>query len=223
MPIDVAEHFTTALNQVPKSERIRWQRHKVKNGEAISQIAEKYNTTVSTIRSANNLKGNTIRAGHHLMIPVAKKPLSAYSKSADARLAKTQNRTRKGNKLEHIVASGESFWTISQRYKVTTRQLAGWNGMAPRDTLSVGKKLVVWTSSATAAVTSPRTSPTQALGNTTRKLHYTVRSGDSLYLIARRFRVGIDQIASWNKIDKNKLLQPGQKLTMYVDVTAQSS
>jgi membrane-bound lytic murein transglycosylase D len=95
--------------------------------------------------------------------------------------------------------------------------------MAPRDTLSVGKKLVVWTSSATAAVTSPRTSPTQALGNTTRKLHYTVRSGDSLYLIARRFRVGIDQIASWNKIDKNKLLQPGQKLTMYVDVTAQSS
>ena len=223
IPIDVAEHFTTALNQVPKSERIRWQRHKVKNGEAISQIAEKYNTTVSTIRSANNLKGNTIRAGHHLMIPVAKKPLSAYSKSADARLAKTQNRTRKGNKLEHIVASGESFWTISQRYKVTTRQLAGWNGMAPRDTLSVGKKLVVWTSSAIAAVTSPRTSPTQALGNTTRKLNYTVRSGDSLYLIARRFRVGIDQIASWNKIDKNKLLQPGQKLTMYVDVTAQSS
>ena len=223
MPIDVAEQFTTALNEVPKSERVRWQRHKVKNGEAISQIAEKYNTTVSTIRSANNLKGNTIRAGHHLMIPVATKPLSAYSKSADARLAKTQNRTRKGNKLEHIVASGESFWTISQRYKVTTRQLAAWNGMAPRDTLSVGKKLVVWTNASVAAATSPRTSPTQALGNTTRKLHYTVRNGDSLYLIARRFRVGIDQIAGWNNIDKNKLLRPGQKLTMYVDVTAQSS
>jgi membrane-bound lytic murein transglycosylase D len=70
---------------------------------------------------------------------------------------------------------------------------------------------------------APRTSPTQALGNMTRKLHYTVRNGDSLYLIARKFRVGIDQIAQWNKIDKNQLLQPGQKLTMYVDVTAQSS
>jgi membrane-bound lytic murein transglycosylase D len=219
MPIDVAEQFVTALNEVPKSERVRWQRHKVKNGEAISEIAEQYNTTVSTIRTANNLKGNTIRAGHHLMIPVATKPLSAYSKSADARLAKTQNRTRDGNKVEHIVRSGESFWTISQRYKVTTRQLAAWNGMAPRDTLSVGKKLVVWTNEADA----PRTSPTQALGNTTRKLRYTVRNGDSLYLIARKFRVGIDQIAAWNKIDKNKLLQPGQKLTMYVDVTAQSS
>ncbi len=221
MPIDVAEQFVTALEAVPKSERVRWQRHKVKNGEAISQIAEKYNTTVATIREANNLRGNTIRAGHHLMIPVATKPLSAYSKSADARLAKTQNRTRAGNKVEHIVRSGESFWTISQRYKVTTRQLAAWNGMAPRDTLSIGKKLVVWTNAA--VVAAPRTSPGQALGNTTRKLRYTVRNGDSLYLIARKFRVGIDQIARWNGIDKNKLLQPGQKLTMYVDVTAQSS
>jgi len=220
MPVEVAEQFVVALNEVPKSERVRWARHKVKNGEAISQIAEKYNTTVSTIRSANNLKGNTIRAGHHLMIPVATKPLSSYSKSADVRLAKTQNRTRSGNKVEHVVRSGESFWTISQKYKVTTRQVAAWNGMAPRDTLSVGKKLVVWTN---AAVDAPRTSPTQALGNTTRKLNYTVRNGDSLYLIARRFRVGIDQIARWNNIDRNKLLQPGQKLTMYVDVTAQSS
>jgi membrane-bound lytic murein transglycosylase D len=221
MPIAVAEQFVTALDEVPQSERVRWARHKVKNGEAISQIAERYNTTVATIRASNNLKGNTIRAGHHLMIPVATKPLSSYSKSADARLEKTQNRTRDGNKIEHIVRSGESFWTISQKYKVTTRQVAAWNGMAPRDTLSVGKKLVIWTNAD--VVDAPRTSPTQALGNTTRKLNYTVRNGDSLYLIARKFRVGIDQIARWNKIDRNKLLRPGQKLTMYVDVTAQSS
>ena len=66
-------------------------------------------------------------------------------------------------------------------------------------------------------------SPTAALGNTTRKLRYTVRSGDSLYLIANRFRVSVAQLTRWNKIDKNKILRPGQKLTMYVDVTAQSS
>ena len=114
MPIDVAEQFYARWHEVPTIERVRWQRHKVKNGEAISQIAENYNTTVPAIRAANNLRGNTIRAGHHLMIPVATKPLSAYSKSADARLAKTQNRKRAGNKVEHIVRSGESFWTISQ-------------------------------------------------------------------------------------------------------------
>jgi len=220
MPIDVAEQFTVALNEVPAGDRVRWKRHKVKSGEAISTIARNYNTTVSALREANNLRSNTIRAGHYLMIPVATKPLTAYSKSADARLAKTQNRQRAGNKVEHVVRSGESFWTISRKYNVTHRQVAAWNGMAPGDTLSVGKKLVVWTNAATEA---PRTSPTDALGNTTRKLRYTVRNGDSLYVIARKFRVGIDQIARWNGIDRNKILRPGQKLTMYVDVTAQSS
>ena len=223
MPIDVADEFTAALAQVPARERVRWQRHKVKSGEAISQIAEQYNTTVSALRAANNLRGNTIRAGHHLMIPVATKPLGAYSQSADARLEKTQNRKRAGNKVEHTVRSGESFWTISRHYGVTHRSLAKWNGMAPGDTLSVGKKLVVWTNGPVARVEQPRTSPSDALGNTTRKLRYTVRNGDSLYLIARKFRVGIDQIARWNGIDRNKILRPGQKLSLYVDVTAQSS
>ncbi len=219
LPIDVAADFTAALSAVPAKDRVRWKRHKIRSGEAISQIALQYHTTVAAIRSANNLRGNTIRAGQHLMIPVATKPLSAYSKSADARLAKTQSRKRAANKIEHVVRSGESFWTISQKYKVTTRQLSAWNGMAPRDTLPVGRKLVVWTN----ADIAPRTSPTAALGNTTRKLRYTVRSGDSLYLIASKFRVTISQIARWNKIDKSKILRPGQTLTMYVDVTRQSS
>ena len=219
LPADVAADFSTALAAVPAKDRVRWKRHKIKNGEAISQIALKYHTTVAAIRSANNLRGNTIRAGKHLMIPVATKPLSAYSKSADERLAKTQNRARAANKIEHIVRSGESFWTISRKYHVTTRQLSAWNGMAPRDTLPVGRKLVVWTN----ADVSPSMSPTAALGNTTRKLRYKVRRGDSLYLIANRFRVTISQLIRWNKIDKNKILRPGQTLTMFVDVTRQSS
>ena len=220
MPIAAADTFTTALAEVPEDDRVRWKRHKIKNGEAISQIARKYNTTTAQIREANNLRGDTIRAGHYLLIPVATKPLSAYSKSADARLAKTQNRKRAGNKVEHVVRKGESFWTISRHYKVTHRQLAAWNGMAPGDPLAIGRKLVVWTDT---VGESPRMSPTTTLGNTTRKLRYTVRNGDSLYHIANRFRVSINDIARWNNLDKNKILRPGQKLTMYVDVTRQSS
>jgi membrane-bound lytic murein transglycosylase D len=220
LPVDAADTFTAALAEVPEDDRVRWKRHKVKSGEAISTIAQNYNTTVTQIRAANNLRGNTIRAGHYLLIPVATKPLSAYSQSADARLAKTQNRKRAGSKVEHVVAKGESFWTISRRYKVTHRQLAAWNGMAPGDPLPVGRKLVVWTD---AVADSPQMSPATTLGNTTRKLRYTVRNGDSLYLIANRFRVSISDIARWNNIDKNRILRPGQKLTMYVDVTRQSS
>ena len=216
LPVDVAEDFEDALADVPMNERIRWQRHKVRNGEAISQIADRYNVTVATIRSANRLSGNMIRAGSYLMIPVATKPLTAYSQSADQRRERKQNTVRNGNRVEHIVAAGESFWTISRKYNVDMIKLASWNGTSPRDTLSIGQKLIVWTNQPV---------PATAVGgkSLTRKLNYTVRNGDSLYVIASRFRVTVDQIARWNNLDKNKILRPGQKLTMYVDVTAQSS
>jgi membrane-bound lytic murein transglycosylase D len=216
LPVEVADDFTEALQGVPVDERVRWKRHKVRNGEAISQIAERYNVTVSTIKSANNMRSNMIRAGSYLMIPVATKPLTAYSQSADARRDRKQNTVRSGNRIEHTVAAGESFWTISRKYGVDMNKLAAWNGTAPRDTLSVGQKLVVWTS-------QPVAGNATAGKNLTRKLNYTVRNGDSLYLIASRFRVTIAQLVRWNNIDKNKILRPGQKLTMYVDVTAQSS
>ncbi len=216
IPIEAAEDFASALAEVPANERIRWQRHKVRNGEAISQIADKYHTTVSTIRSANKLANNTIRADAYLMIPVASKPLSAYGKSANERRTQKQNIPRSGNRVDHMVVSGESFWTISRRYSVGIRDLAAWNGMAPRDTLSIGQKLVVWTRQAVPG--------NQVMGSaTTRKLRYTVRNGDSLYLIASRFRITVSDLVRWNNIDKNKILRPGQKLTMYVDVTTQSS
>ncbi len=219
LPADVAEGFAEALARVPESERIRFRRHKVKNGETISEIAENYHTTIAAIRSANQLNGTMIRAGHHLLIPVSTKPLSAYSQSADARLERTLSRERDGRRVEHVVASGESFWTISRRYGVHHRELAKWNGMAPGDTLSVGRKLVVWTDADAAPTLGPASPP----NGITRKVRYTVRNGDSLYLIARKFRVTIGQIARWNNIDTNKILRPGQRLTMYVDVTQQSS
>jgi membrane-bound lytic murein transglycosylase D len=216
LPISHIDTFQAALAAVPPNERVRWQRHKVRSGETISEIADHYKTPLASIKSANNLRSNTIRAGDYLMIPVATKPLSDYSLSAEQRREDLQNRARKGNRVEHVVASGESFWSIGQRYGVGTRELAAWNGMAPRDTLSVGQKLVIWTD-------KPAASAASTGAPTTRKLNYTVRNGDSLYLIASRFRISVSDLERWNNIDKNNILRPGQKLTMYVDVTRQSS
>lgn len=75
-------------------------------------------------RAGRYLRGNTIRAGRHLLIPVSTRPLSAYREGADERLGRTRNRARAGNRRAHNVARGESFWSISRRYEVTMRELA---------------------------------------------------------------------------------------------------
>ncbi len=48
------------------------------------------------------------------------------------------------------------------------------------------------------------------------KTGYRVRRGDSLYGIAGKFNVTIDDIVNWNSLDSGKYLQPGQRLTLYV-------
>jgi membrane-bound lytic murein transglycosylase D len=45
---------------------------------------------------------------------------------------------------------------------------------------------------------------------------YRVRQGDSLYRIAGKFNVSIDEIISWNSLNPDAYLQPGQQLTLYV-------
>ncbi len=45
---------------------------------------------------------------------------------------------------------------------------------------------------------------------------YRVRRGDSLYLIADKFNVTVNDIVNWNSLDPGDYIQPGQKLTLYV-------
>jgi membrane-bound lytic murein transglycosylase D len=118
--------------------------------------------------------------------------------------------------MEHIVRPGQSLWSISRSYGVTTKALAKWNGMAPIDTLQVGQKLVVWTSGQLQQVSIGQTRPSNAL----HALRYTVRKGDSLYRIADKFNISVADIRRWNQL--GKYLQPGQKLKLYVDITSQS-
>ncbi len=224
IPVEAAARFSTALASLPDNERMRWKRHRVGSGETLSEIAERYSTSIASIRSANNIRGNLIREGQHLLVPASTRPLSDYTQSADERLARTQNRTREGEKSTHLVRSGESFWTISRKYGVSTRALAKWNGMAPGDTLSVGRELVVWSDKEPelVAVSAPAVNEL-ASQSQTRRLSYTVRNGDNLSLIAARFRVRVTDLVRWNKLNAKSILRPGQRLTMYVDVTRQSS
>ena len=218
LPKHKSEQFKLALLEVPPGKRINWVRHQIKPGETLSQISRRYRTSIALIQKVNKIRGTRIRAGKYLTIPTATKSLSAYKLSESARKSKIQNTPRSGNKHVHLVRSGQSLWSISRTYGVSTTALAKWNGIAPIDTLSIGQELVIWTKKAVEAqrVSYIESSPVENLY----ALRYTIRKGDSLSRIADRFNIRVSDIRRWNKI--GKYLQPGQKIKLYVDITRQS-
>ena len=217
LPRGKAEQFKIEVAKVPPSKRINWVRHKIKTGETLSQISRKYRSSVALIKQVNKIRGTSIRAGKYLMVPTATKSLMTYTLSENSRIASIQNTNRSGTKQIHIVRSGQSLWSISRSYGVTTQALAKWNAMAPIDTLRVGQKLVVWTKGKRSQTVSiNQTRPSNAL----HALRYTVRKGDSLHRIADRLNIRVADIKRWNRV--GKYLQPGQKLKLYVDITSQS-
>ncbi|MCW8884148.1 MAG: LysM peptidoglycan-binding domain-containing protein [Motiliproteus sp.] len=215
VPVEKAESFNTALAKLPKAQRVTWKRYKIMPGDSLISIAKRHKTTVSTLRTANSIRGNNIRAGQVMLIPTASSPAGAYALSSGQRQVKKSQRIalRSGkSKVQYKVRSGDSFWTIARKYGVGVRQLASWNQMAPGDPLRVGKKLTIWQK--TASTLAKSSSP-----NVVRKVGYRVRNGDSLSRIASRFKVRVKDIKRWNTLGKSKYLQPGQQLTLYVDVT----
>lgn len=218
LPVDCAETFTAKLEEVPPDQRISWKVHKVRSGDSLGGIARQYHTTVATLRRVNRLHSNLIRAGSKLLIPVASRKASSYALSAEQRRRRTQDRERSGEKIVHVVRSGDTFWDLAQRHGVSVRQLASWNSMAPHDPLRPGQRLVIWTHK-TSYTTSP-VLPQQR--RVTKRVGYVVRRGDSLYRISSRFKVSIAKLREWNKLQRGQYLQPGQRLTLYVDVMRQS-
>ncbi len=213
MPLAQAEQFQLELDSMPSDQRVRWDRYVIHSGDTISGIAHKYHITPELLKSINGLASNNLRAGRTLLIPQSTKPLNNYALSADQRLEAKLNRQVSGKqKLQHVVKSGETFWSIAKKYDVDMNQLASWNGMAPRDPLTTGRQLVVWKKSGTLATASP------LQNNRMRKIHYRARSGDSYAGIANRFNVSLNEIKRWNNISLKKYLQPGDMLTLYVDV-----
>ena len=146
------------------------------------------------------------------MIPVAAESEEHYVLSADQRLEKLLARSsaERGQPKTHKVKPGESWWKIAAVYGVSQSQLAKWNGKATGDLIRPGDTLVVWPDSAGSSGRETR--------SVTRKVAYKVRSGDNLSRIANKFSVGVDQLVAWNNIDRTKYLQPGDHLSIHVDV-----
>ncbi len=221
IPRDSEEDFKDGLAELDESEQVQWRRHQISQGESLETIARKYNVTVNLLREINEIQGDTIRAGTHLLVPEASSNLADYSKSEEQRLAQIRS-TPRGNRdrIDHNVSSGESLWNIARQYGVRVSDLAEWNGMAPGDTLRSGQELTVWVEEGSQAGMAARMSG--GPNTPDREITYRVRSGDSLSTIASRFGVSVSDLVRWNNISTDQPLQPGQRIRVIVDITATS-
>lgn len=207
LPVKNAVQFQHKLAMTKVKDRIRWQPYKVKSGDSLSVIARKFDTNAGTIKTLNKLSSNTIRVGQQLLVPLSNGKIDNQNMPDSMRLALNSKAPTKAQK--HVVKSGDSLWKIGRKYNVSPLEIAKWNKISTKSTLSLGQTLIV---------KPGNTSSKSKAKITERTITYKVRKGDSLARIAGKFNISVDDILKWNKLNKNKYLQPGQKLRLKVDV-----
>ena len=216
VPVDKAEQFQFALQNLPVEKRVQWGVYTVKSGDTLGGIASKHKTSVAQLRSTNNLKGNLINIGQTLLIP-----RQGGQPNKDTRLAAESSSPRPAANGIHTVREGENLWSIARANGLSVNQLRMLNKLAEGDLLKPGQLLKVHSDAKLASAASTRSKEEiQLAANphlSVKKIQYTVRNGDSLSRIADKFSVSVSDLSKWNRWDKKKALRPGQKLTVYVD------
>ncbi len=115
--------------------------HKVKSGETLTQIAERYKTKVADIKLWNNLKNDHIFAGQNLKI-YSDKTANTAETNPKSTSAYTTNSPSDFEIYE--VKSGDTLWGISQKYNgVSDKDIREWNNLKNND-IFPGQKLKIY-------------------------------------------------------------------------------
>lgn len=196
----------------------------VKKGDSLWKIANKYNTTVEKLKSANNLKTNTLSVGQKLVIP----SISVSPEVSDT----------------YIVQKGDSLWSIANKFNMTVSKLKNLNNLT-NNLLSIGQVLKIkdsfnngkttytvqkgdslWVIANKYGITTEELKSYNNLtsnllsigqvlkipqGKTSTENIYTVKKGDSLWTIANRYNTTVEKIKVLNNLTSN-LLSIGQQL-----------
>lgn len=229
LPKDTRELFLRKYAEIPKEKKVSWLRHRIRSGETLSTIAQRYGVSIRELKRFNKIRGSLIRAGHSLVIPVPQ-DRSYYRKylSSQKRKRRSVHRTPVTNvpgreKKVYLVKRGDTLWDVAQLFDVTVTQLRKWNGLGYSRIIKPGQRLNIWLppggASSPAAAPSlaknetggPRATETAEDASGNNFIFYTVRSGDTLWDIARAHHVSIRDLKRWNG-KRSNTIRPGDQL-----------
>ncbi|MGE5456518.1 MAG: LysM peptidoglycan-binding domain-containing protein [Ignavibacteriales bacterium] len=150
--------------------------HIVQPGDTLYSIAKKYNTIVEELIRVNNLTSTTLTIGQKLVIPGTEATIPSE------------------NTITYTVQSGDTLWSIANRYKTTVSDIKDYNNLTS-NTLTIGQKLKI-----------PVTSTTPPA-----YVSYTVQKGDTLWSIASEYNMTVDALKLLNNLTSN-IISIGQVL-----------
>ncbi len=102
--------------------------------------------------------------------------------------------THATNITRYTVQTGDNLTVIAAMYGTSVDKIVKWNNIKNPDLIHPGDVLIV------------------GENDTPHDTYYTVRSGDTLTAIAKRFETSIDQLVKWNKIKDPNVIRAGQRL-----------
>ena len=175
--------------------------HKVKKGDNLGEISDKYGVTVAEIKKWNKLRSNNIPVGKSLKIISNERVVTTIRK--EVKPTESIASTDKESDF-YVVQQGDNLSTIAKKYNVSIEDLKQWNSLSDNN-IQLESKLKI-ADIINKQVETPATPKTEF-----KNTEYTVQKGDNLGSIAKRNNVTVADIKSWNDLTENTI-QFGQKL-----------
>jgi len=205
--VSTGERPPAALNPPPTV-------HVVRAGDSLGKIAARYGTTVAALQKANpGVKPQSLQVGQQIKLPATAAAPAAASTPAGAAPAGAR----------YTVKAGDSLSAIAARNGTTVTALRQANNLRS-DTIQAGQQLLIPgvpgaapTVSPSAGYEPPKPPPVRASGvisgdASVGGVEHTLKPGETLGALAKRYGTTVDQIMAANEITDPRKVRAGQRL-----------